>query len=83
MNAGELLEYFKDLPRDKLTYFVRAGYLTPKKVKRGTLNYNEFSERDLLILQRAWSYIVTYGTKASIAFEKAADEVDSSQMRLF
>lgn len=82
MNAGEILERVEGLTHDKLTYFVRAGYLRPKKIKRGSLNYNDFSEKDLELVKLAWDHIQSYGTKTSIAFEKAKAEVEDPQMRL-
>ena len=33
MNAGDILQQVDGLTHDKLTYFVRAGYLNPKKLK--------------------------------------------------
>lgn len=82
MNAGEILEQVEGLTHDKLTYFVRAGYLKPKKIKRGSLNYNEFSDDDLHLVKTAWDYIKAYGTKTSVAFEKAKGELDNTQMKL-
>lgn len=82
MNAGEMLEKVDGLTHDKLTYFVRAGYLKPKKIKRGSLHYNEFSDKDLQLVKVAWDYIKAYGTKTSIAFEKAKAETDDPQMKL-
>ena len=83
MNTGEILQQVDGLTHDKLTYFVRAGYLKPKKIKRGSLNYNNFSEKDLELVNLAWDYIKAYGTKTSIAFEKAKAELEDPQMKLF
>jgi hypothetical protein len=82
MIAGEIIEQVEGLTHDKLTYFVRAGYLQPNKIKRGSLNYNDFSEDDLELVKLAWEYIKSFGTKTSIAFEKAKSEVEDPQMRL-
>lgn len=46
MNAGEILQQVDGLTHDKLTYLLRAGYIKPKKIKRGSLYYNNFSEGD-------------------------------------
>ncbi len=83
MNAGELLEQVEGLTHDKLTYFVRAGYIKPKKIRRGSLNYNIFSKKDLGLIKIAWGYIRTYGTKTNLAFEKAQEELNNPQMELF
>ena len=82
MYAGEILEQVDGLTHDKLTYFVRAGYLSPKKIKRGTLNYNEFSERDLQLVTRAWDYIKAYDMRTRSAFERSETELADPQLRL-
>ncbi|MFQ5906943.1 MAG: hypothetical protein ACE5JA_10295 [bacterium] len=68
------------LTRDKLSYFVRAGYVSPTKVKRGTLDQNLFSERDVFLIKRAWEYMSRYETRPKAAFERAA--LDYPQMGL-
>ncbi|MCB2141128.1 hypothetical protein KQH27_00305 [bacterium] len=82
MNAGELLKEVDGLTHDKLTYFVRAGYLQPRKIKRGSLNFNDFTLKDLKLVKIAWDYIQSYGTKTSMAFDKAKTELADPQMRL-
>ena len=76
MNAGEILEQVDGLTHDKLTYFVRAGYLQPKKIQKGCLKYNNFSQNDLKLVKLAWDLITSYGTKTSIAFEKANNAIN-------
>ena len=75
MLAGDILSKVKGLTRDRLTYFVRVGYIKPKKVKRGTLFYNEFSKKDFLITQRAWEYITKYQMRVRASFERAKKEI--------
>ena len=82
MTAGEILKQVEGLTHDKLTYFVRAGYLSPKKIKRGTLNYNKFSDKDLFLVKRAWDYIKTYDMKTSAAFGRAQAEFADPQLSL-
>ncbi|TET78344.1 hypothetical protein E3J38_08725 [candidate division TA06 bacterium] len=72
MMAGEVLKLVKGLTRDKLSYFVRAGYVSPRKVKRGSLDQNQFSEKDAFLIGRAWEYMTRYQTSPKAAFEKAA-----------
>lgn len=57
MKAGYIINQIEGVTHDKLTYFVRAGYINPRKIKKGTLNYNDFSERDFKIIKIAWDYI--------------------------
>ena len=83
MNAGEILEQVDGLTHHKLTYFVRAGYLNPEKVQRGSLNYNEFNERDFQLVIRAWDYIQTYDMKTKSAFQRAEADLDDPQKSLF
>ena len=83
MTAHEILKQIKGLTTDKLTYFVRAGYIQPTKIKRSTLLYNEFTEKDLELIRRAWHYIVTYDMKTRSAFLRAEEELKASQLELF
>lgn len=83
MNAGEIIGQVEGLTHDRLTYFVRAGYVKPRKLKRGTLLYNEFTKRDYELIRRAWEFITTYDMKTRSAFERAKREVDNGQARLF
>jgi len=78
MTAGDVLKLVSGLTRDKLSYFVRAGYVSPKKVKRGSLDQNLFSERDVFLIKRAWEYMSRYETHPKAAFERAA--LDYPQM---
>ena len=80
MNAGNILQQVDGLTHDKLTYFVRAGYLNPKKIKRGSLDYNDFSEKDLFLVRRAWEYIKTYDMKTKTAIKRAENEFNDPQM---
>jgi DNA-binding transcriptional MerR regulator len=82
MDAGEILAQVERLTHDKLTYFVRVGYIKPKKVKHGTLYYNEFSQQDLEIIKRAWEYITISDMRVRAAFERARKEVEDLQLRL-
>jgi hypothetical protein len=80
MYAGEIIEKVKGLTHDKLTYFVRAGYINPQKIKKGSLFYNEFSEKDFFLVSHAWNYIQTYDMKTRAAFERAQAEFVNPQM---
>ena len=83
MNAGEIIAQVDDgLTHHRLTYFARVGYVKPKKVKRGSLYYNEFSQRDLQIVRRAWEYISKSDMRVRAAFERATKEYNDPQMRL-
>ena len=82
MIAGEILEQVDGLTHDKLIYFVRAGYINPNKIKRGSLYYNDFSGRDLSLIRRAWDYIKTYDMKTRAALERAEADLADPQMRL-
>jgi DNA-binding transcriptional MerR regulator len=82
MNAGEIMQQVEGLTLDKLTYFVRAGYVKPEKIKRGSLYYNDFSQRHLEIIKRAWKHISTFDMKTRSAFERAKKEIKDTQIRL-
>lgn len=83
MNAGDILQGVDGLTHDKLTYFVRAGYLNPTKIERGSLNYNDFSDKDFFLVKRACEYISTYDMKTKAAFKRAEDEYNDPQMSLW
>jgi DNA-binding transcriptional MerR regulator len=72
----------KGLTRDKLSYFVREGYLQPEKVQRGEQIYKLFREADVWILDRAMTYIEKYQTRPRAAFEKARKEYEQSELDL-
>lgn len=82
MKAGEILIEVNGLTIDKLTYFVRSGYIKPKKIKRESLYYNDFSSDDLEIIKRAWKYITSYDMKTRSAFERAIKENKNPQLDL-
>ena len=72
---GEVIQRVgKGLSRDKLSYFVREGYLHPEKIKRGHQIYKFFHERDLLVLDRAMTYMEQYQTRPRGAVERALKE---------
>ena len=83
MNAGNILQQVDGLTHDKLTYFVRPGYLNPKKIKRGSLDYNDFSEKDLFLVRRAWEYIQTYDMRIKAAFKRVENAFNDPQISLW
>jgi len=58
-------------------------YPNPKKIKKGSLNYNKFSGKDLFLVKRAWEYIKTYDMKTKAAFKRAENEFNDPQMALW
>jgi hypothetical protein len=75
-----LREVGNGLTRDKLTYFVRAGYIKPRKVKRKTLWYSLFTEKDKLIIKTAWDYIAEYDMRVNAAFKRAEHEYNQFKL---
>lgn len=82
MDAGEILNNVDGLTIDRLTYFVRAGYVRPRKIKRGSLYFNEFSPADLELIKKAWGYISEYDMRLRSAFERASRDLGNRQMDL-
>jgi hypothetical protein len=82
MYAGGILKRVKGLTYDKLTYFVRAGYVTPKKIKKESLYYNDFSEEDIQLIKRAWRLISHHNMRTRAAFKMAGKEGEDPQLRL-
>jgi hypothetical protein len=72
----------KGLNRDKLSYFVREGYLQPQTEQRGKQTYKFYREADIWILDRAMTYIEKYQTRPRAAFEKARKEYEQVELEL-
>lgn len=53
MYTGEVLKTVKGLTKDRLSYFVRAGYVKPKKVEVDHFYLYDFSEKDVELIRRA------------------------------
>ena len=81
IKAGDILEQVDGLTHGKLTYFVRAGYINPKKIMRGTFFYNDFSQRHLELTRQAWNYIKACDLRMRDCERTGTDLVDP-QMKL-
>ena len=81
MAPKDIIEKISGLTRDQLSYYVRMGYVNPRKYTRGKNEYSEFSENDLLVIEKAFHYIENFGTKPKIAFEKAREELKQPELR--
>ena len=82
MYAGGVLKRINGLTYDKLIYFVRAGYVSPKKIKREGLYYNDFSEEDVQLIKRAWRLISNNNVRTKAAFKRARREDEEAQLSL-
>ncbi len=81
LSPGEVLARVgKGLTRDKLSYFVREGYLQPEKTQRGNQIYKFFHERDVWVLDRAMAYMEKYQTRPRAAFEKARKDFEQKEL---
>jgi hypothetical protein len=43
MSAGGVLKRVKGLTHEKLIDFLRSGYIAPRKARKGSFYYNDFS----------------------------------------
>jgi DNA-binding transcriptional MerR regulator len=82
MYAGGVLKRVSGLTYHKLLYYVRAGYIEPKKVKKGSLYYNDFSEEDIALIARAWKLISMHDMRAKEAFARPKQQDKASQLSL-
>jgi hypothetical protein len=82
MYAGGVLKRVSGLTYDKLKYFVRAGYVEPKKVKKESLYYSDFSEQDVELIRRAWTLISKHDMRARAAFGRAKGQGRAPQLSL-
>jgi len=52
MHTGKVLKLIDGLTKDRLSYFVRAGYVKPKKIEVDNFRFNDFSEEDVELIKR-------------------------------
>ncbi len=81
MTPKDIIEKVSGLTREQLTYYVRMGYVNPRKYNRGKNEYSEFSGKDLLVIEKAFHYIEGFGTTPKIAFGKAREELKQLELR--
>ncbi len=82
MYAGGVLKRVDGLTYDRLNYFVRAGYVVPKKIRRRGLYYNDFSEADVQLIMRACELASGYHVMTRAAFERARQKIKDPQLTL-
>jgi meiotically up-regulated gene 157 (Mug157) protein len=82
MYAGEVLKRVHGLTNDKLTYFVRAGYVRARRIKRKSLYFNDFSEKDVEVIRRAWELISKHDVRTRAAFERVRKQAEDPQLKL-
>jgi len=80
--AGGVLKRVDGLTYDRLRYFVRAGYVRPKKIKKRSLYYNDFSQEDIELIKRAWEFISRYDVRTKAAFERVRPKAKDPQLTL-
>ena len=82
MYAGGVLKRVEGLTYDRLKYFVRAGYVMPKKIRKKSLYYNDFSEADVELIKRACELASRYDVRTKAAFERARGKAKDPQLTL-
>jgi len=81
MTPKDIIGKIPGLTREQLTYYAKMGYVNPRKYTRGKNEYSEFSENDLLLIEKAFDYIEGFGTNPKIAFQKARAELKQLELR--
>lgn len=76
LSPSEILQEIPEITRDELSYYVRMDYITPTKVQRGKLRYNDFSKENLKLLKHAHHYISRYQIFPRDAFKRAQKEIE-------
>ena len=71
MYAGGVLKLVNGLTYDKLSYFFRASCINPKKIKKESLYYKDFSEEDVDLIRRVWNFISRNDMRSRVAFGRA------------
>jgi DNA-binding transcriptional MerR regulator len=75
MRTSDILKKL-NIPRHKLYYLEQKGYIKPKRIPMGELEYREYSEEEFRKLELIWKYLQS-GFKHKIAYEKAMEELRS------
>lgn len=75
MHTGEVLKLIDGLTKDGLSYFVRAGYVKPKKIEVDNFYFNDFSEEDVELIKRARKL----DFKPEVRREKALERAKKSE----
>jgi len=81
MTPKDIIERVHGLTREQLTYYAKMGYVKPRKYSRGKNEYNEFSEKDFLVIEKAFHYINNFGTTPKIAFGRARKELKQPELK--
>lgn len=76
MKTSEILQSI-GIPRHKLYYLERKGYVIPKKIPMGDLEAREYADEDLVKIKLIWKYL-RKGFKHKIAYQKAMEELGIS-----
>ena len=82
MYAGEVLKRVEGLSYNRLTYFVHAGYVRPRRIKTQSLYYNDFSTEDVELIKRAWELICKHDLRIKVAFQRAREKGKGVQLNL-
>ena len=53
MYTVEVLKLIDGLTKDRLSYFIREGYVKPKRIEVDNFLLNDFSEEDIEVIRRA------------------------------
>lgn len=75
MYTGKVLKLIDGLTKDGLSYFVRAGYVKPKKIEVDNFYFNDFSEEDVELIKRARKL----DFKPEVRSQKALERVKKSE----
>ena len=64
-----------DIPRSKLYYLEKKGYITPVKILQGNRQLKDYSKDDFIRVQTIWQFIKR-GFNYQAAFDKTLDVID-------
>ena len=64
-----------DIPRNRLYYLEKKGYIKPEIIIKGNRKIKEYSKDDFVKIQTIW-HLIKQGMDYQSAFEKAMDIID-------
>lgn len=81
MDTSEVLKIIEGLSKRELYYWEEIRLISPKRIKRGKVEFREYSEKDLEKIQMIYKY-VKQGFTPKVAAQKANEENQKSNREI-
>jgi len=81
MDTSEVLKQIEGLSKRELYYWEEIRLISPKRIKRGKVEFREYSKKDLEKIQMLYKY-VQQGFTPKVAYQKADDENNKAKIKI-